>query len=72
MSRTRLLLAHVSAMSLAADERGADPGDVTDEQALAEHFGVNVVWVNVDRPDWPFTEPRPALPWVGLVPVGQA
>lgn len=39
------------------------------------HFGVIAYWFYSDTPDWPPTEPRPAMPGLGtlgLIPVGWA
>jgi hypothetical protein len=42
------------------------------------HFGVLALWYYSDTPDWPPTEPRPAMPCFGrrglvsVIPVGFA
>ena len=68
-------LARVVSLTLAADSTGAELApseDMTDALADARHFGADLVWVTIDRPDWPMYKPRPALPWIGLLAVEEA
>lgn len=68
-------LARVVSLTLAADATGASLApseDMTDDLADARHFGTDLVWVIIERPDWPAYEPRPALPWIGLLAVEEA
>lgn len=55
--------------------RAADYYEELADLVGVEHFGVIAFWYYSDTPDWPPTEPRPAMPGfgdVGIVPVGFA